>query len=450
MKKILALAFPLIISQLISMALVLTDVWMMSRISVSALAAGGLGASIYFFIFIIGSSTVGCVANLIAIAYGQRVARPEFGNQQIRLAVKGAVMLSCVMSVVLMASFWFAPKVLEAAKQPQEVVELAMEYVHALKWVMFPSLILLVLRGLTSAFGNVRSILVMSVITVVLNVPVSYLLTFPLGMGLTGLGLGTAISAFVVMVGYTIWVFKRDEFKSFAPWINPEEYSIRLMNPLMLMGLPIAIAALLEHGLIYGGTLMAGTISIASLALHQILLQCLSFTWNFNFGFSQAAAILVGRDYGSENYQGIKKTALQSFMLVSVLSLGLSAIFIIWPEFIAGLFNLDENAEGMSSLLASVIWVVALCFIVDAWQLLAINLLRGMKIVSMPTVMTAIGYWMFGLPAAWYLMPEFQLAGIWGGIGVGLAVTGVLLLIHLMIVINKNERSETGEDLCRA
>ena len=88
MKKILALAFPLIISQLISMALVLTDVWMMSRLSVSALAGGGLGASIYFFIFIIASSTVGCVANLIAIAYGQRLARPDYGNQQIRFAVR--------------------------------------------------------------------------------------------------------------------------------------------------------------------------------------------------------------------------------------------------------------------------------------------------------------------------------------------------------------------------
>jgi len=73
MKKILTLAFPLIISQLISMALVLTDVWMMSRISVSALAAGGLGASIYFFIFIIASSPVGCVANLIAIARGAKI-----------------------------------------------------------------------------------------------------------------------------------------------------------------------------------------------------------------------------------------------------------------------------------------------------------------------------------------------------------------------------------------
>lgn len=438
MKKILSLAFPLIISQLISMALVLTDVWMMSRLSVSALAGGGLGASIYFFIFIIGSSTVGCVANLIAIAYGQRLARPDYGNQQIRLAVKGAVLLSVLLSTVLMLLFSYAPVVLRAANQPEEMITLAMEYVHALKWVMFPSLILLVLRGLTSAFGNVRSIMVMSVITVILNVPISYLLTFQFGMGLTGLGLGTAIAAFIVMVGYGVWVFKQSEYQPFAPWLNREEYSLKLMLPLLMMGLPIGLAALLEHGLIYGGTLMAGTISIASLALHQILLQCLSFTWNFNFGFSQAAAILVGRDFGSENYAGIKQTSLHSFLLVTAISVFLSAVFIIWPDSIANLFQLDDGTNNMSALLSSVIWVVALCFIVDAWQLLAINLLRGMKIVSMPTVMTAIGYWVFGLPAAWLLTPLFGLAGIWAGIGVGLGVTGVLLLIHLMIAIRRH------------
>ncbi|WP_375322447.1 MATE family efflux transporter [Aliivibrio logei] len=437
MKKILSLAFPLIISQLISMALVLTDVWMMSRLSVSALAGGGLGASIYFFIFIIASSTVGCVANLIAIAYGQRLARPDYGNQQIRFAVKGAVLLSVVLSVLLMFSFSYAPLVLTEANQPEEMITLAMEYVHALKWVMFPSLILLVLRGLTSALGNVRSIMVMSVITVILNVPISYLLTFQLGMGLTGLGLGTAIAAFIVMVGYGIWVFKQTEFQQFAPWLHLEEYSLKLMLPLLMMGLPIGLAALLEHGLIYGGTLMAGTISIASLALHQILLQCLSFTWNFNFGFSQAAAILIGRDFGSENYAGIKQTSLHSFLLVTAISVFLSAVFIIWPDSIANLFQLDDGTNNMSELLSSVIWVVALCFIVDAWQLLAINLLRGMKIVSIPTVMTAIGYWVFGLPAAWLLMPLFGLAGIWAGIGVGLGVTGILLLMHLMIAIRR-------------
>ncbi len=436
MKKILSLAFPLVISQLIAMALVLTDVWMMSRISVSAIAAGGLGASVFFLIFMIASSTVGCVANLIAIAYGQRLSRPEFGNQQIRLAIKGAVLLSVILSIVLLSLFAYAPNALALAQQPQEIIDLAMKYVDALKWSMLPSLLLLVLRGLTSALGNARSIMLMSVATVVLNIPVSYVLAFPLGFGLAGLGAGTALAAAIVMLGYGAWVFSHVQYQQFAPWLHLEEYSIKLTLPLLKMGLPIAIAALLEHGLIYGGTLMAGTISIAALALHQILLQCLSFTWNVNFGFSQASAILVGREKKKKNVEGIKRTSFKSFALVSVISLVFSAIFILWPGLVATFFDLTD--QSMIDLLTAVIWIVAVSFIVDAWQLLAINLLRGMKIVAMPTLLTAIGYWVFGLPAAWWLAGIYGLGGIWAGIGIGLAATGILLLVLLLKVTRSN------------
>ena len=441
MRKILFLAFPLIISQLISMALVLTDVWMMSQLSIAALAAGGLGAAIFSFIFIIASSTVGCVANLIAIAYGQRVARPEFGNQQIRFALKGAVLITVILSAILLVCFSFAPNLLRLANQPEEVIAPAMQYVDALKWAMLPSLVLLILRGLTSAFGNVRSIMLMSVATILLNIPISYLLAFNFKLGLTGLGAGTALAATIVAIAYGYWVFSRAEFESFAPWKNLNEYSISLMKPLLAMGLPIGLAALLEHGLIYGGTLMAGTVSIAALALHQILLQCLSFTWNINFGFSQAAAILVGQDFGAENYAGIKQTAIRSFTLTTVISIILAGGFMLWPEFIATLFNLNLQ---LTDLLVSVLWVVALAFVVDAWQLLAINLLRGMKIVLAPTIMTAIGYWAFGLPAAWLLLKPYQLGGIWGGIGIGLAVTGVLLLGQLVIAIKRHNHFSNG------
>ncbi|GAB2663046.1 MATE family efflux transporter [Vibrio panuliri] len=434
MRKILSLAFPLIISQLIAMALVLTDVWMMSRLSMSALAAGGLGAAIFSFVFIVASSTVGCVANLVAIAYGQRVARPEFGNQQIRYAIKGAVLLAVILSALLVSCFSFAPHLLRVAQQPEQVIAPAMQYVNALKWTMLPALLLLILRGLTSAFGNVRSILVMSVANILLNIPISYLLAFKFNLGLSGLGAGTALSSLIVMLGYGYWVFNRAEFTEFAPWKNLNEYSLSLVTPLLAMGLPIGIAALLEHGLIYGGTLMAGTVGVAALALHQILLQCLSFTWNINFGFSQAAAILVGQDYGAENYSGIRQTAMRSFAITTVISIVLAGGFILWPEFIAAIFNLDGQ---LTELLTSVLWVVALAFVVDAWQLLAINLLRGMKIVLAPTVMTAIGYWAFGIPAAWLLLKQYQLGGIWAGIGIGLAVTGILLLAQLIVSIKK-------------
>ncbi|WED23799.1 MATE family efflux transporter [Vibrio sp. JC009] len=436
MKKILTLAFPLIISQLIAMALVLTDIWMMSRLSIADLAAGGLGASVYSFVFLIPASIVGCVANLIAIAYGQRVARPEHGNRQIRLAVKGAVMLSVILSLLLTMSFSLAPELLRYAQQPEDVITTAMRYLDSLKWAMLPTLLLLVLRGLTSTFGDARSVMVMSVVTVALNVPVSYLLAFELNYGIAGLGAGTALAAFIVMVGYAIWVFRRPGYNAFAPWLHTEEYSVRLMSPMLSMGVPIAVAGILEHGLIYGGTLMAGILGVASLAMHQILLQCLSFTWNINFGFSQAAAILVGKDFGAANFSGIRRICNMSFMLVTVLSSVMAGLFMFWPEVIASLFQQEGSIDTeLSQLLSSLIWIVALCFVVDAWQLLAINLLRGMKIVTGPTVMTAIGYWLFGLPAAWLLMQQYGLGGIWGGIGVGLGVTGILLLAQLLFAV---------------
>ncbi|MDN3698228.1 MATE family efflux transporter [Vibrionales bacterium C3R12] len=449
MKKILSLALPLIFSQLIGMALVLTDVWMMSRLSVADLAAGGLGASVYSFVFIIAGCIVGCVANLIAIAYGQSVARPEFGFQQIRYAIKGAVMLSVLLTLVLNASFVFVPDLLRQASQTQDVISIAMVYLGTLKWAMLPTLLLLVLRGLTSTFGDARSVLVMSIVTVLLNVPLSYLLAFKLDWGISGLGAGTSLSALFVLIGYSFWVFRRSTYYRFAPWLNLDEYSLKLMNPLLVMGMPIAIAGLLEHGLIYGGTLMAGVISVASLALHQILLQCLSFTWSINFGFSQAASILVGKDFGAGNHQGIKETVKKSFVIVSVLSAIIAAVFMAWPGVIAGFFQLnDPTASGDSDLtlmLSSLLWVVALCFVADAWQLLAINLLRGMKIVLMPTALTAVGYWVFGLPAAWLLMRDYGLAGIWGGIGIGLAATGVLLLFQLMMILkSKGDESDLG------
>ncbi len=163
-----------------------------------------------------------------------------------------------------------------------------------------------------------------------------------------------------------------------------------------------------------------------------------------NFGLSQAAAILVGKDFGARNFSGIKATCINSFSLVSAISVLLATLFIIWPNAITTVFQLENsNSSDFSKVLTSTVWVVALCFIGDAWQLLAINLLRGMKIVATPTALTAIGYWVFGIPAAWLLMKSYGLAGIWAGIGIGLGVTSLLLIA---LLISASRKHSHGSD----
>jgi MATE family multidrug resistance protein len=93
--------------------------------------------------------------------------------------------------------------------------------------------------------------------------------------------------------------------------------------------------------------------------------------------------------------------------------------------------------------------MVALCFIVDAWQLTAISVLRGMKVVIAPTISTVIGYWLIGLPAAWLLMKLMGVKGVWAGFAVGLAATGLMLVILLFKSLTRFEnqiRKQNDED----
>lgn len=441
MKKLISLAVPLIISQLVAQLLVFTDVWMMAQLSILAIAGGGLGAAVYSIVFTVAGSTVGCVANLIAIAYGKRLKDTQKGDAEVSISLKSGLLLSVILTVTLLPIFYWMDGLLLKANQDPETVVLAVDYLDALKWAMLPTLVLLVLRSLVSAFGDTRSVMVMSIVTVILNVPLSYLMAFKLEMGLAGLGYGTALAAFIVMLGYGYWVFTRNKYRHYNPFTNRHEYRLGILVPLMAIGVPIMIATLMEHALFSTAALLAGTLGAVSLAIHQIAMQCLNLSWNVAFGLSQAASILVSQHVGQQEPVMVKRYAKQGLLLVTVTSAVFGAFLIAKPEFLTFVFNVegDALAQELVAALPSVMIMVAACFVVDAWQLSAISILRGMKVVKAPTVTTAIGYWLIGLPSAWVLMNLFGLEGVWGGLAVGLAATGLMLLFILLRELRKLE-----------
>ncbi|MGF1701194.1 MATE family efflux transporter [Photobacterium makurazakiensis] len=444
MKKLIYLAVPLIVSQLVAQLLMFTDVWMMAQLSILSIAGGGLGATVYSIVFILAGSTVGCVANLIAIAYGKKLNHPEEGNAEVRSSLKGGILLALILTVALQPVFFLMHDFLLMANQDPEAVALAMVYMDALKWSMFPTLMLLVLRSLVSAFGDTRSVMVMSLATVVLNVPLSYLLAFHWGMGLAGLGYGTSLAASIIMVGYAYWVFTRDKYRIYNPFKQLHEYKLGTMIPLLGIGVPIMIATMLEHTLFSGAVLLAGTLGAVSLAIHQIAMQCLNLSWNIAFGFSQAASILVSQHFGRNEIGLVKRYAKLGLIMVTSTSAVIGVMLSAWPEFLTQVFSIegDALASELVTALPSVMIMVAMCFVVDAWQLAAISILRGMKVVVAPTISTVIGYWLIGFPSAWLLMKFMGLEGVWAGLAIGLAATGVMLVIILMRHLKKLEQVE--------
>jgi len=439
MKHLAKFAVPLIISQLVAQLMVLSDIWMMARIGVTAMAAGGLAGSVFSFVYVVVMSLIGSVANLLAIAYGEKQHNPE-NDGEIRGILKGAILSSVLISIALLPLFYILPHLLIMVGQQAEIVDLSMLYLHALKWSMFPNLLIVVFRGLAVAFGSPRSVLWASVITVTLNIIFSYILAFVLDYGIVGIGYGTSLAAWLMAICYGLWLFRQPKFLAYKPWTKWFEYKLATIKPLIFMGMSVALATLTEFGLISGAALMAGTLGVVSLAAHQIALQVLSLSWCISYGFAQATSILVSNEYGSNrNKLVIVKVARHGLILATVSSALIGLLFSINPEWLSQWFAKPSDSlfSELVDILPGLMLVAAACFVVDAWQLTGLNILRGMKIVLGPALITGVGYCLAGLPAAWYLMQSFDLQGIWMGIGLGLGVTGCLLLVQVWISLKK-------------
>ena len=109
----------------------------------------------------------------------------------------------------------------------------------------------------------------------------------------------------------------------------------------------------------------------------------------------------------------------------------------------------DVLFSQLTLVLPGVMVMAASCFLVDAWQLITLNILRGMRIVAMPVYITAFGYCAIGLPASWLLMGYYQLEGIWMGVAIGLGATGILLLLNLLVAfknMTNKEQNNVGVD----
>ncbi|EPJ46988.1 MAG: hypothetical protein OFPI_32770 [Osedax symbiont Rs2] len=409
MKNLAKFAVPLIISQLVAQLMVLSDIWMMARIGVTSMAAGGLAGSVFGFIFVVVMSLIGSVTNLLAIAQAEK--QHNLGNNvQMRGILKGAILLSVLISMALLPLFYLLPALLLMTGQPAEIIDPSMLYLHSLKWSMLPNLLIVVFRGLALALGSPRSVLWVSVITVILNIVFSYILAFELEYGIAGIGYGTSLAAWIMAVCYALWLFRQPQFVPYKPWAKWFEYKISSIKPILFMGLSVALATMTEFGLISGAALMAGTLGVGSLAAHQIALQILSFSWCISYGFAQATSILVSHQYGSSrDKQAIVKVARHGLILASSSSVLIGLMFSINPEWLSQWFARPGDAlfDELVDVLPSLMLVAAACFVVDAWQLTGLNILRGMKIVFAPALITAVGYLLAGLPAARDFLQSF-------------------------------------------
>jgi MATE family multidrug resistance protein len=220
------------------------------------------------------------------------------------------------------------------------------------------------------------------------------------------------------------------------------------LKEILRLGGPISITTLFEGMLFNVAIIIMGLIGVMEAAAYQVTLNIASLAFMLPYGMSMAGAVRIGLAAGARDIESAKRAA-STTVIACICAIMIIAIPVaLFPEITASLF-LDLKKEVNSNVINLVIGFIPIAtgfMLFDSIQVAANQLLRGLKDVNWPMLMTGISYWLFGFPIAYFLALKTDVGpnGVWYGLMAGLALASILLSGRLLSKLNKDNYFSIG------
>nr|WP_294934413.1 MATE family efflux transporter [Tardiphaga sp.] len=432
LRAMLALGWPLVLTNIAQIALTTTDVIVLGRVSAEALAAGALGVNLYLAILIFAIGLITATSPMMAEAIGRRLHVVREIRRTFRQGLWSAVMITVPAWIVL----WHTEAIMLAFGQEAQAAADAQTFMHMLQWGFLPTLGFIALRSFVAALQQPKWALVVTGITILFNIAANWVLVFGhLGlpeMGLRGSGLATTLSNLFLFVSFALVAIYHRKFRRYHLFGRWWRADWPRFAKLWRLGVPIGATMAFEITVFNAAVFLMGQFGTAALAAHTIVIQIASVSFMVPMGLSQAATVRVGQAYGAGDRDAITRAGWTAFALgVGFMAL-MSALMLMAPLALIGAFiDVGDAANAaVVELAISFLFFAAVFQIADGAQGVAAGMLRGLQDTRMPMIFALVGYWGFGMPLS--LLLAFTLGfggrGIWIGLAAGLLAVAIVMV----------------------
>ena len=421
----IALAVPVVLSELGWMAQGVVDTIMVGKLGPAAIGAVALGNAVYYTPSLFGIGLLLGLDTLVSQAYGRR------DHDDCHRWLAQGVYLSCILTLPLMALAALAAFYLTHFGISPAVAVPAKSYLLLLNLATLPLLLYGGTRRYLQGVGQVRVITVTYILANLLNWAGNWVLIYG-KLGFPALGVnGSAISTCIARVfmaaallGFA-WRYERKRgHPLFRHWAGP---SAERLRSLVRLGAPAAGQILLEVGAWNLSTFSAGYLAPVDLATHSIALNYASITYMVPLGVSAAAAVSVGHAVGSNDPSRARRAGWVALALGSAFMLLAAIVFLVAPVPLIRLYTSDPRVLAVGP---GLLWIAAAFQMFDGIQTVTTGALRGLGETRAPMVANFIGYWILGLPLGLTLcfILHRGIFGLWLGLTLALVIIALILL----------------------
>ncbi|MDA9537103.1 multidrug transporter MatE [Bradyrhizobium sp. CCBAU 21362] len=433
------LAFPMMLTQIVQIAMTTTDLALIGHMGAEALAAAALAGRIYLVSFTFGVGFLAPITSFVARAFA--ADNLTVARRSLLSGLWGAILLSLPIAAFTLNG----ERLLLVFGQAPNTARLAQQYLFGLVWSLAPALCFQVIRSFLGAVKRPEPALWITLIALPINALLVYLLIYgKLGLPrleLFGAGLATTLVNLGMLLAAFCFTTMRQPFRDYHLLAKCWRFDCQLMWQLIVIGTPISIASLIGYGAISAAALLAGVISTSALAAHQIALNIATILFAVAFGVSTAAAVRVSHAVGRGDVPGIKRAGVVP-MLLGLLVIGMLTLAAVVARVkLAELFLAESagDSDATIEMAAKLILVAASFFIGDAVASIAAGSLRGLNDTRVPLLFAGISYWPVGMCFSYLLgfKMGFGVVGIWIGLAIGTNVYAGLLVTRFQLLANK-------------
>ena len=427
MIQLLKLVLPIILSYLGIMIMGIVDVWYVGKVSVEGVGAVGIGSSIFGWFLVFGLGVLSCLEYLVSHARGAGQVQ-----RQHQLLFQG-VLVSLLLSLPLTAGLILISKNMAHFGIHPAVLAQTQDYLSWVSWSMVFSLVFSVFRLYLTALGVTTPALVILIGANLFNVLGNHLLVLGRwgvpSFGSQGSAWATLASRFLMMLalGVYIWIYERRKRTLQSAWSLSPDFP--MIKGLFKMGLPAGLQMTFEAGVFALATTLAGRLSPADLAAHQIVLNTASLTFMVPLGIGSAAAVAVGHSIGMRSHREAVEMGWKSLKMGAGFMAFSSLLFFGLGEHVVRFFTSDSAVAEIGK---QIFLIAGFFQIADGIQTVGTGSLRGLGDTRSSMAINLVGHWLIGLPVGGVLCFYFKkgLAGLWIGLSLGLILVALAILVQ--------------------
>jgi len=433
-RKNLALAVPVIFSQIGQVTVNLVDSIMVGHIGTTELAAASFVINVFHIGMFFGLGITLGITPLV----GHSLNAKDPNN--LGSWLKNGVLVNFIASIILCTAMSSLVLFMNRMGQSKEVVQMAIPFYLIHVSSLIPLMLFFSFKQFFEGIGNTKIAMIITIIINLVNIILNYVLIYgKLGMpalGLNGSGYASLISRLIMPVIFVIVILRKPAFRFYLTEAIRAKFDKLKIRRIVSIGLPIGLQMVIEILSFSLGAIMLGWISKESLAGHQVAISMVSMTYMISFGLASGTTIRVSHAFGEHDRNELKQAIFASLHLVIAFMSLMGLLFVLLQNQLPFLFTSDMAVVEVA---AALLVVGAFFQIFDGVQVVLLGALRGMADVRIPMFIAFFSYIIVSLPISYLLafVFNFGYSGVWIGFVFGLSTAAILFGLRLKNQVRK-------------